>query len=98
MKDFTHRTAKLRSSDKGHVLEFVRGVKSADAQRSLKIIANLTDQAQESGTSLEDVLLFSSESKVYGGERKAEDPSAHMSPYECLVFGPSEWLKFGGSL
>jgi maltooligosyltrehalose trehalohydrolase len=98
MRDFTNRQARLHGGgNDGAVVELVRGVGSAGGGGSLRALFNLTDRPQplpggRAGGA--EAPLFSSEAAKYGGTGRA-DAGGRLAPFECAVFGPQGWQRFG---
>jgi maltooligosyltrehalose trehalohydrolase len=96
LRDFTRRSAKLLpNEDVGPVLELIRGGVSSQAGTTLRALFNLSDAAQPiPRPAAGETLLFSSEAGRYRGGRTDVRPGNTLSPYECVVLGPSGWQSF----
>jgi maltooligosyltrehalose trehalohydrolase len=98
LKDFRNRAAGFvctPGSPDPRVLRLTRGGFTPQAGVTLQIDFNLTDMPQPLAApeGMEQTLLFSSEAKRYGGDRGAAESLEQVRPYECLVFGPTDWEK-----
>ena len=87
LRNLTQRAARLvPKSDSGPVLELIRGGRRHKADKTLRILFNLSGEAQDCPGS-DRTPAWSSESKEYDGARQAETATTTLLPYECLVFG-----------
>jgi maltooligosyltrehalose trehalohydrolase len=93
MRDFSHRYARLLP-DAHHaaIVELVRGNPEDPAGQVLRAYFNLSETRQPltADRRENDVVLFTSESIDYGGERRSLTDVNELFPSECVVFGPRE--------
>ena len=88
MSDFNHRSAKLHPDENGGgVIEFIRGEASGGGKKAIRIFFNLSAYPRPLPLdSAENVsLIFSSESRQYGGSQTSSDVRRNLDPFECVV-------------
>jgi maltooligosyltrehalose trehalohydrolase len=99
LRDLTHRTARLLPSAApgGGVVELVRGGRAPTPGRTVQVYFNLTDAVQPlpDAPLPEQALLFTSEAARYQGTRRGTREVHDLLGYECVVFGPPAWRRFG---
>ncbi len=95
LSNFRDRTARLLPGKPANVLELVRGGQGAQPGKTLQIYFNLTDRLQTVPHDMIGERLFSSEAKAYAGNRREGSRQGELLPFECVVFGPPGWRKYG---
>jgi maltooligosyltrehalose trehalohydrolase len=96
LRDFHLRAARLwPGEEQPAVLELVRGGRAHQPGRTLLALFNLTAAPQPAPhhAAPGERPLFSSEANRYQGVGRVEADT--LSPWECRVFGPADWLELG---
>jgi maltooligosyltrehalose trehalohydrolase len=96
LRNFTERAARLLpNQETSPILELIRGGQSPEAGTTLQVVSNLSGERQPlpDNPVRGQALLFSSEARRYHGERRDVKQLPDLLPYECVVFGPSDWKK-----
>lgn len=97
MHNYAERMSRLHPGPNGRVvLEMVRGGTTAEREKTIQAFFNHTDTVQNLPAKELPVLLFSSEWDRYDGGRASSADSLQLLPFECAVFGPSHWKRYGG--
>jgi hypothetical protein len=68
------------------------------ASHTLSIYFNLTDELQLLSATVPDgqsVLYSSGSARYLAADAAPERPANSLLPYECRVYGPSEWQRLG---
>lgn len=98
MQNYAERMSRLhRGPDGGIVLEMVRGGTKVEEEKTAQAFYNFTDTTQDLPAKELPVLLFSSEWNRYDGARTSPVVNIQLLPFECVVFGPAHWKRYGGS-
>jgi maltooligosyltrehalose trehalohydrolase len=98
LRDFRQRAAGLfPDEERPAILYLVRGGQVPEADRTLQVYFNLTDQPQPLPplNPPDEEMLFSSEAGWYQGQRGPGDSPRQLLPHECVVWGPRSWAKGG---
>ncbi|HVG02769.1 MAG TPA: hypothetical protein VM842_07750, partial [Nitrospira sp.] len=66
-----------------------------ESGKTVQVFSNLTSIAQSLPMKDWATLLFSSEASRYDGERGPASDPMQLLPFECMVFGPSNWKTYG---
>jgi maltooligosyltrehalose trehalohydrolase len=86
LRDFETRQVRLLPDGQtGPLLMLTRG---GQADSTVRIFWNLSEQPQPLPQGAAARMLFSSALARYGGSRPDEGPIAELLPFECVVFGP----------
>ncbi len=94
LRDFSHRAARmLPTAESGVILELIRGGCKHKLGKTIQALFNLTPQPQPIPFQEVPFLLWTSEFEQYHGERHAGTAKEQLLPYECMVFGPSNWKR-----
>ncbi|MCI0457467.1 MAG: DUF3459 domain-containing protein, partial [Gemmataceae bacterium] len=95
LRDFRNRAARLLPAGAdGAVLELIRGGVAVEPGQTVQILFNLTDGSRPlPAVGPGQVLLFSSEDRRYGGDRREQRQVGELLGHECVAFGPGEWRK-----
>ncbi len=92
LRTYSERAAKLHDGPAGPIiLEVIRGGTKPDADHTLQAFCNLTSETQTLPAGTLSTLLFSSESTRFNGGRHSDSGPLQLLPFECLLFGPSDW-------
>ena len=98
LRNWTERRAKLWPDEGAPViLEFIRGGREPDPQRSISCYFNLTRHKQliPATSPPSQVPLFTSAAAAYhAATEPGERIAGQLEPYECLVVGPPDWRRF----
>jgi maltooligosyltrehalose trehalohydrolase len=84
MKDFVLRSCRVVGN--GRVLKYRRGCEGLLVLANLRNVPMPMPTEQRAGHRL----LFRSEAIRYGGT-----PRHELAPFECVAFGPADWLQLG---
>lgn len=96
MHNYADRMSRLhRGPDGAVILELVRGGKKAQAGTTIQAFFNHTGSVQDLPAREMPLLLFSSEWDSYDGARTDSSEMTQLLPYECAVFGPADWKRYG---
>ncbi|MEP6957861.1 MAG: malto-oligosyltrehalose trehalohydrolase [Nitrospirota bacterium] len=88
LRNYSQRSARmLPNSESSLILELIRGGRRLDPGGTIQALFNLTAQSQTIPFPPPATVLWTSESELYHGERKASMAKESLLPYECMVFG-----------
>ena len=97
MRNYAERLSRLhRGADGAVVLELVRGGTKAAGEHTIQAFFNHTATVQNLPAQGLPALLFSSEWERYDGVRASSSESGQLLPFECAIFGPSDWKRYPG--
>jgi maltooligosyltrehalose trehalohydrolase len=102
MRNFSRRSARLFPDEShGPLLELIRGGDEHDPAKTARALFNLSDRPQQipgDERPRGETLLFTSEARRYGGARRAAPAAGELAPFECVVYGPAEWVRYGDGM
>ena len=97
MRNYAERMSRLhRGADGAVVLELVRGGTKAAQAHTIQAFFNPTESVQNLPARALPTLLFSTEWERYDGVRASSSESGQLLPFECAIFGPSDWKRYAG--
>ena len=77
------------------VLELLRGGMKPEPGKTVQAFCNLTGLSQVLPVKDLPTMLFSSEAGRYDGNRRPDSDPTQLLPFECMVFGPTDWKQEG---